>query len=340
MICPSRSSNNVTDVQKRIVSCYLSLVDELHGISSRVFILATTTKPLDIDSAVRRSGRIDREIELSVPSSADREKILQFMCKRHGILVVDGSDTQLERILQNNKLWIKSETLREASQKAHGMVASDLLQVLKEACYINISAEEVTPSTQATNALQNSDDMICNLMDDFAGIQISETIENQNVKPTRRIPLEISPSLLLAAVHRIPPSALREVVIEVPTVRWTDIGGMESVKDSLKQVVEWPILHPEWFATMGIPPLKGVLLYGPPGCSKTLMAKAVATESSMNFLAGKIKKTFKIRATTIIHFVFSSWSRATQQVAGGERESCTITFQESPCSSTFHRLFR
>lgn len=303
MICPSRSNSNVSDVQKRIVSCYLSLVDELHGATSRVFILATSTRPLEIDSAVRRSGRIDREIELSVPSSADREKVLQFMCKKHGIAVVED-ECMVEQTLASHNLWIKAKSLRDASHRAHGMVASDLLQVLKEACYLHTGAlttssdqeRIIKPDPQSSSAKLTTDDdsMVCNLLDDFTGLKIdnhSNKVSTQP-KPAQKLSffhLEISQATILAAVQRIPPSALREVVVEVPTVRWTDIGGMESVKDSLKQVVEWPILHPEWFASLGIPPLKGVLLYGPPGCSKTLMAKAVATESSMNFLAGTLR---------------------------------------------------
>ncbi len=70
-------------------------------------------------------------------------------------------------------------------------------------------------------------------------------------------------------------------------VRWTDIGGMSSVKSSLQEVVEWPLLYPELFESLQLCPPKGVLLYGPPGCSKTLMAKALATESGLNFLSVK-----------------------------------------------------
>ncbi|KAK7922615.1 hypothetical protein WMY93_009517 [Mugilogobius chulae] len=89
------------------------------------------------------------------------------------------------------------------------------------------------------------------------------------------------------AMSVVKPSAMREVAIDVPKVRWSDIGGMEEVKLKLKQAVEWPLKHPEAFTRMGIQPPKGVLLYGPPGCSKTMIAKALANESGLNFLAIK-----------------------------------------------------
>lgn len=71
-------------------------------------------------------------------------------------------------------------------------------------------------------------------------------------------------------------------------VSWSDIGGLEDVKLKLKQAVEWPLKHPDSFIRMGIQPPKGVLLYGPPGCSKTMIAKALAHESGLNFLAVKV----------------------------------------------------
>lgn len=77
-------------------------------------------------------------------------------------------------------------------------------------------------------------------------------------------------------------------ICSVLQVSWSDIGGLENVKLKLKQAVEWPLQHPECFSRLGIEPPKGVLLYGPPGCSKTMIAKAVANESGLNFLAIKV----------------------------------------------------
>ncbi|KAG8511216.1 ATPase family protein 2, partial [Galemys pyrenaicus] len=91
----------------------------------------------------------------------------------------------------------------------------------------------------------------------------------------------------LQGMSEVRPSAMREVAIDIPNVSWSDIGGLESIKLKLKQAVEWPLKHPESFVRMGIQPPGGVLLYGPPGCSKTMIAKALANESRLNFLAVK-----------------------------------------------------
>eukprot|EP00966_Prymnesium_polylepis_P167069 3862023-Prymnesium_polylepis.1 len=82
-----------------------------------------------------------------------------------------------------------------------------------------------------------------------------------------------------AALSVVRPSALREVELKVPRTRWEDIGGQAELKQALKEAVEWPLLHGAAFARMGVRPPRGVLLYGPPGCSKTLAAKALASEA-------------------------------------------------------------
>ncbi|MFH1789195.1 MAG: CDC48 family AAA ATPase [Candidatus Altiarchaeota archaeon] len=89
------------------------------------------------------------------------------------------------------------------------------------------------------------------------------------------------------ALKVVEPSALREVLVEVPDVKWADIGGLAEVKKNLQEMVEWPIKNPEAYKRVGITPPKGVLLYGPPGCGKTLLAKAIANESEANFIAVK-----------------------------------------------------
>jgi transitional endoplasmic reticulum ATPase len=89
------------------------------------------------------------------------------------------------------------------------------------------------------------------------------------------------------SLKEIEPSAMREVLVEVPNVKWTDIGGLEDVKEELQEAIEWPLKYPEIFAYMNTAPPKGVLLYGPPGTGKTLLAKAAANESEANFISIK-----------------------------------------------------
>jgi transitional endoplasmic reticulum ATPase len=94
------------------------------------------------------------------------------------------------------------------------------------------------------------------------------------------------------AYKEITPTAMREVYIEIPTIHWEDIGGLEEVKEDLREAVEWPLKTPEIFDRLGIKPPKGILLYGPPGCGKTLLGKAVATESAANFITIKGPEVF------------------------------------------------
>ncbi len=97
--------------------------------------------------------------------------------------------------------------------------------------------------------------------------------------------LKVKMADFLEAMKYVQPTLIREIYVEVPEVRWSDIGGLEDVKQQLREAVEWPMKHPEVFEQMGIEPPKGILLFGPPGTGKTLLAKAVATESGANFIA-------------------------------------------------------
>ncbi|XP_054595333.1 ATPase family gene 2 protein homolog A [Nothobranchius furzeri] len=147
------------------------------------------------------------------------------------------------------------EELTQLADRAHGYVGADLAAVCKEA---------------GLHALRRA-------------LGASPQTSDQQLMGTVMVTLKD----LQWAMSIVKPSAMREVAIDVPKVSWSDVGGMAEVKLKLKQAVEWPLRHPEAFTRMGIQPPKGVLLYGPPGCSKTLIAKALANESGLNFLAVK-----------------------------------------------------
>jgi len=117
-------------------------------------------------------------------------------------------------------------------------------------------------------------------------------LEQERIPPSVLEKMEVKMEDFINAYREITPTAMREVAIEVPTVHWDDVGDLEEVKQELKESVEWPLKNPEVFKRMGITPPKGILLFGPPGCGKTLLARAVATESEANFISIKGPEVF------------------------------------------------
>ncbi len=131
------------------------------------------------------------------------------------------------------------------------------------------------------------------LVKEAAMSALRKFLKNENIDLNKPIPPEKLANLKVVkndfseALKLVHPTLMREVFVEVPEVRWSDIGGLDDVKQQLRETVEWPLRYSIIFEKMGIKPPRGILLYGPPGCGKTLLAKAVATESGANFIAIK-----------------------------------------------------
>ncbi|KYH42468.1 MAG: AAA family ATPase, CDC48 subfamily [Candidatus Bathyarchaeota archaeon B63] len=117
-------------------------------------------------------------------------------------------------------------------------------------------------------------------------------LEQERIPPSVLEKMEVKMEDFINAYREITPTAMREVAIEVPTVHWDDIGDLEEAKQELIESVEWPLKNPDVFKRMGIKPPRGILLFGPPGCGKTLLARAVATESEANFISIKGPEVF------------------------------------------------
>jgi transitional endoplasmic reticulum ATPase len=226
------------EVERRVVSQLLALMD---GLKSRgkVIVIAATNRPNALDSALRRGGRFDREIEIGVPDTKGRKEVLQIHTR--------------------NMPLTDDVNLNSLANTTYGFVGADLENLAKEA---------------AMSALRRN----------LPGISWKKTEE---LDPKVLEKLKVTKKDFDNALKMVEPSAMREVMMEIPNVRWEDVGGLEEVKGTLQEMVEWPLKHPKSFERVGIRPPAGILLYGPPGCGKTMLAKAVATEAGANFISIK-----------------------------------------------------
>lgn len=219
-LCP-KSDNS--DIGRRVTSSFITLMDQL---PTNALIIATTNQLENLSASLRRSGRMDYEIEISVPSPAARNEILHALLMKHGVNT------------------LSEQEISELGLDTHGYTGADLESL-------------ITKTLCSTKARVSYGDLVQHL-----------TV--------------------------VKPSAMREIQIESPNIKWSDIGGQKDLKLKLQQAVEWPIKHPETFKRLGITPPRGLLMFGPPGCSKTMIAKALATESSLNFLSIKGSELFSM----------------------------------------------
>ncbi len=249
-IAPNR--DNVSgEAERRIVSQLLTLMDGLKG-RGHVVVIAATNRPNSIDPALRRPGRFDREIPINPPNRIGRREILDVHAR--GMPLFKKQD--LAKFAGSKEFDIVD--LDKIADITHGFTGADLEVLTKEA---------------AMKALKT---------------WIPKLIETEHTIPTNALEMiRIKAQHFDAALNKVEPSAMREVLIRKPNVKWDDVGGLEDAKRDLVEMIEMPLKEPETFREVGIKAPKGVLLTGPPGTGKTLLAKAVATESEANFISVK-----------------------------------------------------
>ena len=235
-IAPKRSDVK-GEVEKRVVGQMLALMDGLKS-RGRVVVIGATNIPDNLDPALRRPGRFDREIEIGIPDRDGRAEILEIHTR--GMPLAGDVDTAYLATVTHGFGGADLEALaREAGMGALRRLMPNIDLASADVPYGELMAAEVT-------------------MGDF-----------------------------LSALGGIEPSALREVFTEIPDVSWDEVGGMEEAKAALREAVEWPLRYPAAFTRAGTRPAKGILLSGPPGGGKTLLARAVAHESGVNFISVK-----------------------------------------------------
>ena len=261
------------EVERRVVSQLLALMDGLEG-RGKVIVIAATNRQNAIDPALRRPGRFDREVEIKVPTKKGRFEILQIHT-RHMPLT---EDVDMEKL----------------ASVTHGFVGADLEGLCKEAAMKTL--RRVLPELK---------------------------LDEDKLTPEFLNKLQVTNDDFQNALKDVMPSAMREVYIETPDVRWTDIGGLEAVKKELQEAVEWPMKYPELYNTIGYNMPKGILLFGPSGTGKTLIAKSVATESEANFIS--------IRGPELL----SKWVGESER---GIREVFRRARQASPCVIFFDEI--
>ncbi|ORX78441.1 AAA-domain-containing protein [Anaeromyces robustus] len=253
-LCPKRDESE-NEVEKRIVATLLTLMDGIDNKEMSSNNENSNKNHVVLIGTTNRPNSIDEALRR--PGRFDREVEI-------GIPNANERKEILEVLLRNVPHTLTDENITKISSITHGYVGADLASLCREAGLKTIK-----------RALRNHDNLLNRDESDNMDIDIKVSFEDMN-----------------AAFKEVRPSAMREIMLEVPKVSWEDIGGQDEIKQKLKESVEWPLQHPESFIRLGIRPPKGILLYGPPGCSKTLMAKALATEAGLNFIAVKGPELF------------------------------------------------
>ncbi|NTV22770.1 MAG: CDC48 family AAA ATPase [Nanoarchaeota archaeon] len=353
----SKREESKGEVERRVVAQMLALMD---GLKSRgkVIVIGATNIPNELDPALRRPGRFDRELEIGVPDKEGRLNILKIHSRNMPIdddpktidpnidvkKIEAGLAKMLEAVKTSEIVHLAKDINKEGKQFSQQMVAkleTYLKQLSKENLDQNSEilaskcrrriAESIASTVQPgkseeakeiiTSKLKDKRNEIKTIilvsirelmLDDLAEVthgfvgadlsalakeaamdllrEIYPDLKLEEDKPISKEQLEklkVKKRNFVEALKVVRPSALREVLIEVPNVSWRDIGGLDTVRQELLEAVEWPLKQPIVFSRMGIKPPKGILLYGPPGTGKTLLAKAVAHESKANFILVK-----------------------------------------------------
>ncbi|KAI7898690.1 P-loop containing nucleoside triphosphate hydrolase protein [Cokeromyces recurvatus] len=359
-ITPKRETAQ-REMERRIVAQLLTCMDDLSWDkcdNKPVMIIGATNRPDSLDAALRRAGRFDREISMGVPDEKAREKILTVLASKLRLsgdfdfaelaratpgyvgadlqaLVTTAGVIAVKRIfkhLQANRVLMNQDN-EEKEEKEEKESSSSYSETIKDDNQMDI--DDTTLTNEITAAITKettiTDEPIqTTSVEEFESQTPLEQIRNISDFIKHKQPLTEAQLESLAITHedfkhalkKVQPSSKREGFATVPDVTWDDIGALQFVRDELRMAVVEPINHPEFFERVGITNPAGVLLWGPPGCGKTLLAKAVANESNTNFIS--------VKGPELLNKYVGESERGVRQVFARARASspCVIFFDE------------
>lgn len=322
-IVPKRETAQ-REMEKRIVAQLLTCMDaiSLEKTGGKpIIVLGATNRPDSVDEALRRAGRFDREISLGIPDEQARARILSVL---------------------SSKLRLSGDfDFSKVAHKTPGFVGADLHALVKEAAVLAINRifqSLYLPRSQ--QSVENPDkggmDVDGEVQDGEVQsasqdhhllanrVQVSDVLRLQTepLSEEQLAPLSITMEDFEAAISKVQPSSKREGFATIPDVSWDDVGALDDIRKELELSIVAPIEYPERFKSYGLSAPTGILLYGPPGCGKTLLAKAVANESGANFIS--------IKGPELLNKFVGESERAVRQVFARARASspCVIFFDE------------
>lgn len=300
-ITPKRESAQ-REMEKRIVAQLLTCMDDLaleKTDGKPVIVLAATNRPDSLDPALRRGGRFDKEINMTVPSEPVREKILRTLTRKMSL----ADDLDFKTLAKRTPGFVGAD-LNDLVATAGSTAIKRYLELLKASSGEEMEIEEEDPSPKIRELRR----LIAHAKEAPVGEEVQI--------------IQVSNADFFTALPKIQPSSKREGFATIPDTTWADIGALSEIRDELSTAIVAPIKEPEVYANVGITAPTGVLLWGPPGCGKTLLAKAVANESGANFIS--------VKGPELLNKYVGESERAVRQVFVRARSSvpCVIFFDE------------